>query len=177
MPTGSESRSWVGHHRGSVTVATGLVAIVIMTFWGLAELTAPFPASSSGACSKADQVVTKTITRPEVTVSIYNAGARRGTAAQFGTTLARLGFHIATVGNAPAGVTVPVLEVVGPAVSDPATKLVAATFGSSATVTNNPSLQLGGGVSVFIGPRHGNVVKHPPSAMPLAVPTVTCLSD
>lgn len=152
------------------------MAIVLMTFWGLAELTTPFPATSSSGCSKADQVVTKTITRPEVTVSIYNAGARPGTAAHFAATLTRLGFHIGTVGNAPSGVTVPVMEVVGPTISDPATKLVAATVGSSATVTNDPSLQQGPGVNVYIGPHHRGLAKHPPSEMALASPTLTCLS-
>ncbi|GAC1383572.1 MAG: hypothetical protein NVSMB48_17080 [Marmoricola sp.] len=176
MSTRSESRSWAGRHRGLVTLTASLVAITIMTFWGLAELTTPFPASSSGGCSKADRVVTKTITRPEVTISIYNAGARPGTAAHFGAALTKLGFQIATVGNAPSGITVPVMEVVGTSVSDPATKLVAAALGSSATVTDDPSLQLGAGVNVFIGPHHRGVVKHPPSEMALASPTVTCLS-
>lgn len=176
MATRSASISWAGRHRGLVTLTASLAAIGIMTFWGLAELTTPFPATSSGGCSKSDRVVTKTITRPEVTISIYNAGARPGTAAHVAAALTRLGFRIATVGNAPAGVTVPVMEVVGPTISDPATRLVAATLGSSATVTNDPSLQLGEGVNVFIGPRHRAVVKHPPSEMALPSPTVTCLS-
>ena len=176
MPPESGSTSWVGRHRGFVTLISGLLAIVIMALWGFAELTTPFPSSSTTGCAKADQVVTKTLTRSEVTISIYNAGAKAGTAARFSTLLSRLGFQVATVGNAPSGVTVPVTEVVGPTITDPATKLVAATFGSTATVTNDPSLQLGPGVNLFLGPRHGNLVKHPPREVELATPTITCLS-
>ena len=176
MPTESESSSWVGRHRGFVTLTSGLLVIVIMAFWGLSELTTPFPSSSSTGCAKADQVVTKTLTRSDVTISIYNAGAKAGTAGRFSTLLTKLGFHVADVGNAPSGVTIPVTEVVGPTISDPATKLVAATFGSTATVTSDPSLQLGPGVNLFLGPRHGALLKHPPREIQLATPTITCLS-
>lgn len=166
-----------GRDRRLLTLAGAAVAAVIMAFWGFSELTSPFPHTASAGCRPADEVVTKTITRPEVTVSIYNAGARAGTAGKIGTALTRLGFNVATVGNAPEGVTVTTSEVAGPSVTDPATKLVAAALGAKVVVSSNPSLQIGTGVNIFIGPKHGPLAKNPPREMALPTPTVTCLSS
>ena len=168
---------WVGRHKGLLTLGGLVMASVLMGLWGLSELTTPFPHPPSKTCSRADQVVTKTITRPEVTISIYNAGAPAGTAGRFSTALSRLGFNISTVGNAPDGVTVPAAEVAGPSITDPGTKLVAAALSSNVTVTSDPSLQLGPGVNLFIGPKHGAVRKNPPREMALPTPTITCLSS
>lgn len=167
---------WVGRHKGLVALTGSAVVAAVMAMWGLSELTAPFPHTASKTCNPADRVVTTTITRPEVTVSIYNAGAAAGTAGRFSTALSRLGFQVGTVGNAPDGVTVPIAEVVGPSITDPATKLVAAALGAGTTITSDPSLLVGPGVNVFIGPKHHAVVKRPPSRMALATPTITCLS-
>jgi hypothetical protein len=147
-----------------------------MGMWGYAQLTTPFPHTASKTCDPADQVVTKTVSRAEVTISIYNAGAPAGTAGRFSTALSRLGFRVNTVGNAPDGVTVRVAEVAGPSVTDPATKLVAAALGTSTIVTSDPALQVGPGVNVFIGPHHGKVLKNPPREMALPTPTITCLT-
>lgn len=171
------STPWAGRHKGLLTFAAAGVATVVMALWGLSELTAPFPHTATKTCNPADQVVTKTITRSEVTISVYNAGARAGTAARIGRALTRLGFRVSTVGNAPEGVTVPVAEVAGPSVTDPGTKLVAAALGKSTTITSDPSLQIGPGVNIFIGPRHGAVLKSPPREMALPTPTITCLSS
>ncbi|MGN6723744.1 MAG: LytR C-terminal domain-containing protein [Marmoricola sp.] len=168
---------WAGRHKGLLTLGGALLATVVMALWGLSELTTPFPHTATKTCSPADQVVTKTITRPEVTISVYNAGARAGTAGRISAALARLGFRVSTVGNAPDGVTVPAAEVAGPSVTDPATKLVAAALGESTTITSDPSLQIGPGVNVFIGPRHKAVLKNAPREMALPTPTITCLSS
>ena len=167
---------WVGRHKGLVTLAGSVVAAAVMAMWGLSELTTPFPHTTSKSCPPEDQVVTRTITRPEVTVSIYNAGAAAGTAGRFSTALARLGFQVSTVGNAPDGVTVPIAEVVGPSVTDPATRLVAAALGANTTITSDPSLLVGPGVNIFIGPKHRAVPKKSPSRMALTTPTITCLT-
>lgn len=167
---------WAGRHKGLITLTGSALAAALMTLWGVSELTAPFPHSASKSCSPSDQVVRKTISRSEVTVSIYNAGAAAGTAARFSAALTRLGFQVSTVGNAPEGVTVPIAEVAGPSITDPATKLVAAALGTTTTITSDPALQVGPGVNVYIGPKHRALVKHPPSEMALATPTVSCLS-
>ncbi|MGN6162065.1 MAG: LytR C-terminal domain-containing protein [Marmoricola sp.] len=169
--------AWTRRHQGLLALGACAVAALVMTLWGFAELTAPFPHTKSATCSPADEVVTKTVTRSEVTLSIYNAGARAGTAAKISAALTRLGFHVSVVGNAPSGVTVTTTEVVGPSESDPATKLVAAALGSTATVSSDPALQIGAGVNVYLGPHHGPVLKSPPRAMALPTPVVTCLSN
>lgn len=177
MPTEAGPTSWTGRHKGLLALVAAALVAVVMAMWGLSATTAPFPHAASKTCSPADQVVTKTITRAEVTVSIYNAGASAGTAGRFGTTLSRLGFAVSTVGNAPEGVTVRGTEVAGPSITDPATKLVAAALGPNTIITSDPSLQIGPGVNVFVGPHHGRIVKNPPREMALPTPTVTCLSD
>lgn len=166
-----------GRDRRLLTLTGAALAAIVMTLWGLSELTAPFPHTVSAGCQPSDKVVTRTITRPEVTVSIYNAGAHAGTAGRIGAALTRLGFHLGTVGNAPAGLTVSTSEVVGPSATDPATKLVAAAFGAKVSVSSDPSLRIGPGVNVFIGPKHGPLAKKPPRTMALLTPTVTCLSN
>lgn len=174
-PAGSEGTiTWLTQHRGLVAlVTTGLIAL-IMVLWGTSELFAPFPKQASTTCDPANRIVIKTMGRSEVTVSIYNAGAKAGTAGRFATQLAKLGFLVNTVANAPSGTQIPVAEVVGPSSTDPATMLVAATLGSSATVTSDPSLQLGPGINVFLGPRHRQLVKNPPKTVPLSSPQVIC---
>lgn len=176
MATEAGPTPWAGRHKGLLALGGSAVAAVIMGAWGFSQLTAPFPHTATKTCNPADQVVTKSISRAEVTVSIYNAGAPAGTAGRFSTALSRLGFQVNTVGNAPEGVTVRIAEVAGPSVTDPATKLVAAALGASTIITSDPSLQIGPGVNVFIGPRHGALAKKPPREMPLPTPTVTCLT-
>lgn len=167
---------WAGRHKGLLALGGSLAAAGIMALWGYSELTTPFPHAASKACPPADRVVTRSIARPDVTVSVYNAGAAAGTAGRVSAALGRLGFRVSTVGNAPEGVTVRASEVVGPSITDPATKLVAAAFGPTATISSDPTLQVGPGVNVFIGPRHRPVLKNPPHEMALPTPTVTCLS-
>lgn len=177
MPPQAGPTSWAGRHKGLLTLGVAAAVTVAMALWGFSELTSPFPRTASKTCGPADRIVTKTITRSEVTVSIYNAGARAGTAARFSKALTRLGFRVSTVGNAREGVTIPVAEVVGPSVTDPATKLVAAALGANTTITSDPSLQIGPGVNIYIGPKHGAVLKSPPREMALPTPTITCPSN
>lgn len=167
---------WAGRHKALLAIGASAAAAVVMGMWGYSELTAPLPHTASKTCSPADQVVTKSISRAEVTISVYNAGAAAGTAGRFSTALSRLGFKVSQVGNAPDGVTVRAAEVAGPSVTDPATKLVAAALGANTIVTSDPALQVGPGVNVFIGPRHSAIVKNAPREMALPTPTITCLS-
>lgn len=176
MTPRTSSAPRAGRHKRLLALGATAIVAAVMAMWGLSALTAPFPHTGTKTCDLADQVVVKTITRREVTVSVYNAGAAAGTAKRISAALARLGFRIGNVGNAPTGITVPILEVAGPSVTDPATKLVAATLGTTVTVTSDPSLQIGPGVNIFIGPRHRGFVKHPPRDMALASPIVTCLT-
>lgn len=174
-PGSAPSTRWLIHHRSSVALASAGVLALVMMVWGASELFAPFPKRTTGAsCDPAHQIVVRTLGRSEVTVSVYNAGAKAGTAARFAAQFTKLGFKVSTVTNAPTGTQVPVSEVVGPSTTDPATMLVAATLGQSATVTSDPALLIGPGVNVFIGPRHHAMVKHPPHTVPLSTPQVLC---
>lgn len=176
-PSGSaEAGAWLTKHRGPLALVTAGVVGFIMVLWGTSELLAPFPkrGTATTSCDPSKQIIIKTMGRSEVTVSIYNAGAKAGTAARFAAQFTRLGFKVNTVSNAPSTAQIPVATVVGPSTTDPATRLVALTMGPSATVTSDPTLQLGPGVNVFIGPKHRALVKKAPRTVPLTTPTVLC---
>jgi len=163
------------HKRLLTLVVAGIVAVV-MVIWGSTELFAPFPQRTTTTCDLADQVVVKTLKRSQVTVSIYNAGASAGTAGRFRDQFTQLGFHVAIVDNAPENVHVPVSEVVGTETTSPATRLVARTLGSSATVSANRALLRGPGVNIYLGPQHRPLVKKPPRSIALDTPRVSCLA-
>lgn len=170
----AQALTWLTQHRRAAALVTAGVVALIMVLWGTSELFSPFPKHASASCDPANRIVIKTMGRAEVTVNVYNAGAKAGAAGRFAAQLAKLGFQVDTVANAPAGTQIPVSEVVGPSSTDPATMLVAATLGSSATVTSNPTLQLGPGVNIFLGPRHRPLVKKPPKTVPLSTPQIIC---
>lgn len=173
-PGSANALAWLKHHRGLLALVSAGVLALVMVLWGSSELLAPFPKRGTATCDPTKQIVIKTLTRSEVTVNIYNAGASTGTAGRFAAQFTKLGFKVNAVANAPANTQVPVSEVVGPSTTDPATRLVALTLGESAMVTSDPALQLGPGVNVFIGPRHRAIVKKPPRTVPLSTPTVIC---
>ncbi|HWU31419.1 MAG TPA: LytR C-terminal domain-containing protein [Marmoricola sp.] len=176
-PSGSaDARAWLTRHRGSLALITAGVVGFIMVLWGTSELLAPFPkrGTATTTCDPSKEIFIRTMGRSEVTVSIYNAGAKAGTAGRLAAQFTRLGFKVSTVSNAPATAQIPVSAVVGPSTTDPATRLVALTMGPSATVTSDPALQLGPGINVFIGPKHHALAKTAPRTVRLNTPTVLC---
>lgn len=152
-------KPWARRHQRLLTLSTAGVLACVMALWGAAELTAPFPHSSGSSCDAAASTTTK---RSAITISLYNAGAPPGSAAKLAKSLTGLGFKVGTVANAPVGITVADSEIVGTSATDPAAGLVAATFGSS-LVISDPSLLIGPGVNVFIGPRLGPLVASAPA--------------
>lgn len=150
-------KAWARSHRPLLTLTMACVIAVVMAIWGLIALTRPFPHLGSDSCSTSGT----TIKRSAVTISIYNAGAAAGSAARLATSLRDFGFKVAKVGNAPDGLTVDAVQIVGISTADPAAQLVAAAFGSP--VVDNPDQLIGPGVNVFIGPQLAPLVASAPA--------------
>lgn len=165
--------AWLSRHRRVLSLGAAGVVSVVMVVWGALELTAPFK-PLGGGCGPEDQSVTSTMERGQVEISVYNAGAAPGTAKSFADRFTALGFKVRTVGNAPAGLELSGIEVVGPSSTDDATRLVAAAFGTASSVSGNLNLLIGPGVNVYVGPQHGEFIQDPPKQIKLLEPVVTC---
>ena len=134
-----------------LSLAAGVLAVVVMALWGMNALTAPFEnddtASTSGTtCGSSHRV----IKRGDITVSVYNAGKRQGRA---GVTLDRLeaaGFRPGAVGNAPKGTKLNGVVVHTTKSVHPDATLVAQALGPHVSVVVT-SVDLGPGVDVLIG--------------------------
>jgi hypothetical protein len=157
-------------------VAAGLV-LAGMAAWGIAAATKPLPPLGSDdptTCSK-DEVSRQTyVTRKQVTVSVYNAGARKGFA---NLTLERLeekGFNPGSVGNAPEGADVSRAKVLTTTPDDAAAQLVAQTLGTDVPVEVTDE-DLGPGIDVFVGPKQRGLNPHAPTRVKLAHPIETCV--
>jgi hypothetical protein len=171
--------------RRLITGATlvGLVVIVcIMAVWGFRAATAPIEdddvtsATDDGpTCAPEDQTVTEFVRRGEVTVSVYNAGAKSGRAQETMDQLEQAGFKPGEVGNAPEGVTVERATVYTTKDDDPGAELVAKALGKKAQVVRGED-DLGPGVDVMIGPRFKRLDATAPSKIELPKPEVTCSS-
>jgi hypothetical protein len=144
--------------RALTTAATLLVAavlLVIMAVWGFSAATAPIPgdetSSSSGStCPPEDQKVTKWVHRGEVTVSVYNAGKRAGTAQSTADLLEAAGFKPGEVGNAADGLDVKRATVYTTEGDDPDAQLVARALGQDTQVVRTDE-EYGPGVDVVVG--------------------------
>lgn len=95
-----------GRRMTTTLTMTGLVALLcLMAVLGYHEATKPLPTlhpdAATPTCSKAEISKQKYVTRADITVSVFNAGAAKGFA---GLTLNRLeskGFNPGSLGNAP----------------------------------------------------------------------------
>jgi hypothetical protein len=143
----------------ALTMLAAGVAVVVMGLWGVSALTAPVGDKTGSAdhgptCAPQDQKITEYVTRSEVTVSVYNAGRRKGRA---GATLAMLeaaGFKPGEIGNAPAGTKVRRAEVRTGNAEDPKAQLVAAALGKNTQIVVTDEAY-GPGIDVFIGDKFG----------------------
>jgi len=166
----------------SAATMVGLsVVLIVMAWWGLHNAFAPVPSRTSSdnpSCSPAEQA-TKRFAKPsDITVSVYNAGARSGYAALTLQRLEARGFNAGAVGNAPAGVakspvtTARVLTTSTP--DDPYARLLARNLGKNVPVevTTEP---LGPGIDVLIGKKMGRLAKHAPDRLKLPKPVTSCV--
>jgi hypothetical protein len=168
--------------RRLVTGATlvGLVVVVcIMAVWGFKAATAPIEddsttAGSSGpTCGPEAQTVQKYVRRSEVTVSVFNAGAKAGRAQQTLDLLEQAGFKPGEVNNAPEGVTVDRAAVYTTKADDPAAELVARALGKKTQVVHSDE-ELGPGVDVMVGARFKKLDASAPARIELPEPETSC---
>jgi len=168
--------------RALTTGATLLVAaglLVIMAVWGYRAATSPIPgddtsASSGPTCPTEDQKVTKYVHRGEVTVSVYNAGKRSGTAQATADLLEAAGFKPGEVGNAPEGLDVRVATVYTTEGDDPDARLVALALGQNAQVVRTDE-EYGPGVDVVVGNKFAlRLDDSAPHRLALPEPVTTC---
>ncbi len=160
------------------TLVVAAVLLVIMAVWGIKAATSPLPGdktSSSGAtCAPQDQTVTKYVRRADVTVSVYNAGKRSGSAQATADLLEAAGFKPGEVGNAPAGITVKRAAVYTTEGDDPAAQLVARSLGHNTQVIRTDE-EYGPGVDVFVGDKFKQQLDPTaPRRLPLPAPVTGC---
>ena len=168
----------IGRRVTTAVTMTILVLILIGMGWlGIHEATKPLPTADEGVtqrCTK-DEISTKRfIRRSEVTVSVYNAGARKGFA---GLTLQRLedkGFRAGALGNAPSDTKVRRAVVLTTKADDPAARLVAITMGRG-TKVEVVEETMGPGVDVYVGPRMRLLNQRAPARLKLDKPIVDCV--
>lgn len=134
-----------------LSLAGGVLAVLVMALWGMNALTAPFgddeDTSSSATCGTTTH---HTLKRSDVTVSVYNAGKRQGRAGATLDLLEEAGFNPGAVGNAPQGTEVRVAVVRTTRAVHPDATLVARALGANVPVVVT-DVDLGPGVDVMIG--------------------------
>jgi hypothetical protein len=158
----------------------GLVVVVcIMAVWGFKAATAPIDddpsttASTDPTCDPDQQTVQEYVRRSEVTVSVFNAGAKAGRAQETMDLLEQAGFKPGEVNNAPDGVSVDKAEVYTTKADDPAAELVAKALGKKTQVVHSDE-ELGPGVDVMIGAKFKRLDASAPSRIELPEPETSC---
>lgn len=168
---------WGRHLTTAVTMTVLVVVLCLMAFFGYRAATKPLPGTTSATpkqCSKSEISKQYYVRPADLTVSVYNAGAKSGAA---GRTMQRLqdrGFNPGDVANAPAGVHVQRARVYTTQKHDAGAQLVARTLGKGIKVVLT-SKSRGPGIDVFIGPKLGRLAAHPPTKAKLAKPIVSCV--
>lgn len=157
-----------------VTLAVCAVLFVLMGLLGLKAVKAPLGPRSGAAteCPAEDIVRIDSVSRDDVTVSVYNAGGPQGYANRTLDHLEHAGFHPGEVGNAPAGVRKDSTVVYTTSKDDTAAKLVAAFLGGAPVEV--VSDEYGPGVDVFVGRKKHVYDTKAPRQLKLADPIVRC---
>ena len=161
----------------AITLGTLLVLILVIGLWGLRELTKPFPgreASATPSCSAAETSHTTYVRPDDVTVSVYNAGARQGFAGLTLERLERRGFNPGEVANAPEGVKVARAKVLTTEEDDAAAKLVARNLGKGVRI-EVVSDAYGPGIDVLVGPKMHFLDPDGPARVKLAHAVTDCV--
>jgi hypothetical protein len=161
----------------AVTLTVAALVLVGMAVWGISAATGPLPSLGSDdptSCSKDEISVQTYVSRKQVTVSVYNAGARKGFANLTLERFERLGFNPGSVGNAPKGSGVTRATVFTTETGDAAAQLVARTLGKDVPVQVTDD-DLGPGVDVFVGPKQRGLSPKAPHRVKLAEPVRSCV--
>jgi hypothetical protein len=161
-----------------VTLVALVVVLCIMAVWGYNAATAPVKDDSTEAsagpdCPPEDQIVTKYLHRSEVTVSVYNAGKRKGLAQSTMEKLESAGFKPGEVNNAAEGIDVERAAVYTTSADDPDAELVALALGKSTQVVRSDE-EFGPGVDVVIGDKFKRLNPKASKRLELKEPERTC---
>lgn len=164
--------------RTAVTLAVAALVFIGMGWYGVMAATKPLPtfdsADSGDRCSDAEIVRTTTIRRSEITVSVYNAGARKGFAGLTQERLERAGFRPGALGNAPDGMTFKRSVVFTSSDELAPARLVARVLGPGTRVRETEETY-GPGVDVFVGSRQRTLNQKAPRKIKLDEPVETCV--
>lgn len=161
----------------ALTLAVAAVVLLGMGWIGISKTTEPLPTFDSGdstPCS-ADEISTKVaVSRKEVVVSVFNAGARKGFAGKTQDRLEKAGFRVGELGNAPDGMKFQYSVVMTTAKEKGPAKLVAAALGPR-TKVQQATEEYGPGVDVFVGAKQRGLVDKAPRKIKLDTPEKTCI--
>lgn len=156
--------------RKAVSAATMVVLIALLVagaWFGWQTMSAPLPGEEDEPARVAQPKCEEDfergdiIRRPDVTVSVYNAGSRSGLADQTLSELSARGFVRGEAGNAPTRLEeVQFVRVLARADGDPAAELVALQFGDD-TFIQQVRRDLGPGVEVIVGDNFAGLVNAP----------------
>jgi len=154
-----------GRLTAPLSLAAAGLAVLVMALWGLNALTAPFSGddevAANGECGTG---TAHTVKRSDITVSVFNAGERKGRAGATLDLLEEAGFRPGAIGNAPKGVTARVAVVRTTQQVHPDATLVARALGAHVPVVVT-SDDLGAGVDVIIGDKFEKLNPKAPRAV------------
>lgn len=167
--------------RTARTVATLVVATLIflgMGWVGVTQATKPLPTFDDDAgqprCSDSEITRTTEVSRKDVVVSVYNAGARKGFAGKTQERLEYAGFRVGALGNAPEGTVLEHSIVYTTSDELAPARLVAAALGKRAEVKQTDE-DYGPGVDVFVGSKQRGLAPKAPRKIKLDTPVETCV--
>jgi LytR cell envelope-related transcriptional attenuator len=109
------------HWRTPITMVVLLGVLVGGGWWGWNSLT---QSSAEPNCVET-KLANDRLTPKQISVNVYNGGARAGTAAAVGKLLTKRGFHVNKIANEPKGDKVSGVEVRGTTANGPELSLVA----------------------------------------------------
>lgn len=164
------------HLRTAVVLLVLCGVVAFMAVYGVKAATAPLPGSGSSAenCSAAEKQVKRFVKRPEVQVSVFNAGRREGLAGKTLDRMERAGFRPGAAGNAPRKAKVRRAEVWTTRQDDTGAQLVARALGRRTKVVVTET-DLGPGIDVLVGNNFRRLDPKAPAKLRLPKPKTTCI--
>jgi hypothetical protein len=156
-----------------LALAAAGLAVLVMALWGFNAFTAPFEdsASSDGSCDA--PTAAHRVKRSDITVSVYNAGVRKGRAGATLDLLEEAGFKPGAIGNAPEGTRIRVAVVRTSKEVHPDATLVARALGKQVQVVVVDD-DLGPGIDVIIGDRFKQLNPNAPTSVRLPGSAGSC---
>ena len=160
--------------RTALILVALLVLLGAMGVYGYKAATHPFPGSAktTKSCTKQEISKQRYLSTKDITVSVYNAGARKHFAALTQSRLESRGFRAGALGNAPFKVKVARVFTTSDDLSS--AKLVARNLGVGIPVVHTDN-EMGPGIDIFVGPRLGYLNPRHIKRIKLAKPIETCV--